>query len=230
MAFTRPEERYERLRHAHPALFRDSGETPIRILQDPIEVAKAAQLSLARVRNLGLPDEAATLGVVLEDQYVIIVRDPVQFRDGTYGSYLRIIEKPIGIPGVAILPICSGQIVLCRIFRHAPRSEQLEIPRGFGEPGRLPEENARSELLEEIGASEVTLGSLGLVHADTGLLTSPTELFLARVSSYTGPADAEITCVREFPLNSVMRMIDAGEITDSFTIAAVYRAQLRGLV
>ena len=54
--------------------------------------------------------------------------------------------------GVVILPVKDGKILLMHNFRHATRSWQWEIPRGFGEPGVSAEDQARAEVSEEIHA------------------------------------------------------------------------------
>src|SRR5260221_12364143 len=96
----------------------------------------------------------------------MILRDAVCFPDGRLGIYSRMVGD--STPGVIVLPIYQGPVLLIRHFRHATRTWHIEIPRGFGTKSFSSEENAFRELEEEVGATVSRLVSLGYVYSDTG--------------------------------------------------------------
>jgi len=133
--------------------------------------------------------------------------------------------------GSAALPVIEGRILLIRHFRHAPRQWSWEIPRGAIEPGQSALAAAKSELEEEIDAKVEHLIPLGRVHGAGALISGSVALFVAQVSAYGAPSRNEgISEIRVFETATVERMIEASEITDSFTLAAFLHARLRALL
>jgi ADP-ribose diphosphatase len=213
-----------------PALFVNPPGAAYEILFDSSQVNAAEAEDAARLEARGLPASWGRTGVVYEDPYTIVVRDAVRRPDGSLGTYARTLPASGGA-GAAVLPLLDGEIVLLRQFRHATRSEQLEIPRGFGEPGVTAADQARAELREEIQAEAHSLVSLGGLHPNTGAASGCTELFLAHIHDFGEPQAAEgITRIEPWSAGMVAESIGAGAITDSFTIAAFTRAWLRGLL
>ncbi|GAA3002665.1 NUDIX hydrolase [Streptomyces fulvorobeus] len=202
-------QRYEKLRAERPELFRNE-PGGIEILTDPAAVAAAG-------------------GVLHQDAYMLLVRDPVRFPDGSRGTYIRSLS-PTPEQGCAVLPLLDGDVVLIEHFRHSTRSWHWEVPRGFGTAGLSDEENAAKELREEIGAVPDEVIPLGEVHPDTGLSSHRVSLFAARISG-TGPLDkAEgIRRCLTVPFAEAEAMVGDGRITDAFTIAALMRARLAGV-
>ena len=171
----------------------------------------------------------AGAGVVYQDPYVILLRDAVRFRDGRVGGYVRLVHTA-GPAGAALLGLCGGEIVLLRHFRHATRSWHWEIPRGFADAaGETGETTAAREGEEELGAAPTGLRYLGRVHTDTGITPAAVEIYLAELPELCVPEAAEgIDEVRTVTLAEFDDLVLAGEITDSFTLAAVSLARLRG--
>jgi ADP-ribose pyrophosphatase len=204
-------ERYEELRAERPELFVNP-PGGIEILTDPEAVAAAG-------------------GVVYEDPYVILLRDAVRFPGPgrVRGTYIRSISATAE-PGCVILPLLDGQVVLVEHFRHATRSWQWEVPRGFGTPGLGAGENAAKELKEEIDAAVTELLPLGELHPDTGGLGSSVLLFAARIETIGGLDTGEgIRSALTLPFADTEAMVADGRITDAFTIAVLSRARLAGL-
>lgn len=202
-------ERYERLRAERPALFANQ-PGGIEILTEPDAVRAAG-------------------GVLYEDRYVVLLRDPVRFPDGTTGTYIRSIS-PTPEQGCVVLPLLDGQVVLIEHFRHATRSWQWEVPRGFATPGMEPGANAAKELREEIGAVALEIVPLGELHPDTGVTADRVSLFAARIEAL-GPLDTAegIRSSVTVPFAEAEAMVADGRITDAFTIAVLMRARLAGL-
>ncbi|MEW6241844.1 MAG: NUDIX hydrolase, partial [Chloroflexota bacterium] len=177
--------------------------------------------------------EWAEIGVVLEDPYIIILRDLVEFPNGHRNGYVRMIPRPdlIGGIGVVMLPIYENGVVLLKHFRHSTRKWHFEIPRGYGEPNVSAENNARRELEEELGANISELISLGLYYPETGFESQCTEIFLTRINSIGSLATDE--GIVSFLLLGFVELEDwiaDGKITDGFTIAAYTKAKLKGLI
>lgn len=220
---------YDALRVKRSELFANPEGAIVEILTDPAEVAWAEEATASRLREAGLGEDLARTGVVYADQYLTILRDAVRFPDGTPGTYIR--EVPPGPSGVAVLPVLGGHVVLLEHFRHALRGWNLEIPRGFGEPGVTAEDSARRELAEEIGAGAVSLTSLGGLRVDAAMSGGAVALFHAEIDGVGALGVAEgISGVRLVTGAELEGLISAGTVDDGYTMAAFLRAGLRGLI
>lgn len=223
--------RYTTLAAERPDIFSNPAGAGFRILLDEDEVAAAEQAEGTRLAARGLPLSWARVGVVYEDEYVLLLRDAVAFPDGHVGTYIRFVGRRRAPAGVAILPLRAGKVLLVRHFRHATRESHLEIPRGFWIEGLAAEEIARRELNEETGIDRCGLVHLGAVHVNTGLTAETLELFAALVDDDGQPARHQaITDVVAVEVEELEDLVRDGEITDSFTVAAYVRAKLRGLL
>jgi ADP-ribose pyrophosphatase len=174
--------------------------------------------------------------VAYEDEknpWIKLYFDRVRFPNGAIGYYNRIVESG-GKPGVAVLPLRDGAIGLLCQYRYPVHASLWEIPRGFGDLG-VPESDAIRELEEETGIhiAPEELRSLGVVHPNSGILQSEVHLFAANC-----PSSAEQGISSNMPEgtlrwvqpDTVLAAIANGEITDSFTITAVTRALLLGIL
>jgi ADP-ribose pyrophosphatase len=203
----------------------------IEILLDPEQIAEAEHAVEEKLQRAGLPLEWAKVGVAFQDQYLLIVRDAVRFPDGSLGTYFRMTSMEEGVPGVVILPFYRNKIILERHYRHGPRTWLIEIPRGFGEPGLTPEENARREIQEEIGATVSRIESLGTLYVNSSMIGGYDCLFYAELDSLGDFEKGEgISGILQVSLSEFERMIAANEITDGFTLAAYARAKAKGLL
>lgn len=208
----------------------------IRLVSISAEVAKALEARAARLRNLGLSDSDAHLGVVFQDEYVRIVRDPVRFPSGKFGTYLRIEECAIqnAVAGVVVLPKLGEQVFLHRIFRYPTGSWEWEFPRGFLEPGFSPEQMVKRELAEETGMSVAGVEEVGFVFSNTGLLAGGAKVFVVQVRDGAGrPAPEEGEAIGELVVVSPVKlwaMARNGEIRDGFTLSAMSLALSKQLL
>jgi ADP-ribose pyrophosphatase len=204
-----PASHYERLRSTRPELFANP------------ECA-AFEIDSSAVGRV------TPSGVIYEDDRLAFVRDPVRFRDGTLGGYIRLLPTA---GGAAVLPVFEDMIALISHFRHATRSLHWEIPRGFSDVGESPEGTARRELWEEIRVTARRWERLGLMHADTGISCSATSLYWAELGR--PPKEVEglegIIAVELVDKAALDRFIRSGELTDSFTLAAICYAERLGL-
>jgi ADP-ribose pyrophosphatase len=72
---------------------------------------------------------------------------------------------------------------------------------------------------------------LGGIHTNTGLLGEYVVLFIANINQLGGFDKKEgIRSVELFNISELQRMITQGQVTDSFTLAAILMACSRGLL
>lgn len=163
---------------------------------------------------------------VYENRFCTIFDDRVRVPSGAEGTYVRALWK--ATYSVAVLPVLAdGRVPLIRCFRHAVRDWLLEVPKGFGEPGRSVEENATRELREEMGLEAGTLVRLGPCHADPGMIGNPIECLVAWDCREVGSAQPEVfeSLQRIEPLTvpEIGPAIAAGTITDAVTMMLLLR-------
>lgn len=219
---------YRQIIRDHPQLFSNNG--PFKIIVDELEIKTWQKL---RALQKDLTDEWDQIGIILDDPYFIVMRDLLEFPDGSRRGYSRLINRTSleGSLGVAILPVYNDKILLLHQYRHSTRSWHNEIPRGYGEIGLSAEENVRKELMEEIGASVTRLVPLGILHTNSGLVCDPVRLFYAELNNIGIPETLEgIDSYALLSLQEVEDWIIEGKINDSFTIAAYTRSKLNRLI
>src|SRR5579884_462051 len=214
----------------HPDLFVNPPTGGFTIILDEDEIREIEAFMAQKLSMRGLPASLAQVGIVYEDQYGRILRDAVHFPDGSPGTYIRFVSRAVGVPGVVILPMYQGNILLLRRFHHATRRWHLEIPAGAGSAQLTGEEAARQLLLRDIEAITGSLVPLGRLDVGPGMTADGAELFYARLASYgQGNRREGITEVLCLDLPAFERMIRENEINDGFTIAAYLHAKLQGL-
>jgi len=217
--------RYLALVRERPDRFTNPPGDIYEILLDPAQMERARRDASDHRQAEGMPADDTRVGVLAVDPYLLVLRDAVRFADGRYGLYNRLLVPA----GAAILPLFGDSIALLHRFRHGTRRWHLEVPRGsFSGIGTVTEE-ARRELLEEIGSVPTEIVHLGFLHSTTGCLDEEHQLFLARIESIGTPDKHEaIESIKVLPTKTVERLIAEGEITDGPTLAAFLRARLRG--
>lgn len=216
-------------------------EGEIEISTDPAVIKAVVQTrkskTFARARPTDcLENSFDHVGIVFEDEYLLVVRDPVTFKNGKTGSYLRVFERAVltGQAGVVILPVRNNLIYFNRIFRHATRQWEIELPRGYRDEGCSLEEAVEIELSQEVGIEMDSIRSLGEIHPNTGLLVGSVQAYfvtLAPGDASSAPEDGEsISETLALSLADVHQKVIAGEIKDGFTLSALYLAQVLKLI
>ena len=170
-------------------------------------------------------------GVVYSSSYNTMLVDPIKNgsnnnenkEDGkkAFYSYERVI--PSAGVGVVLLTMRGDRFVLIRQYRHAIRREQLCFPRGYGEKEISEVENAKKELLEELGAvvsASDEPRKLGMIAADSGLSSGTAAVYLMKIDGYKNTADEGIREVVELSRAELADMIKNREIDDGYTLAA----------
>lgn len=212
--------RYFSLAQSEPELFERKADDGIELLLSETDIEKVEGIVASRLRQNGLPESYSTVGIVFEDQYLIVVRDAVRFPDGSFGTYIRIIHRHQGYAGVAIVPETSNGCVLVRHFRHATRRWHWEIPRGFASSSDASK-TVLEELKEEIGGHATSVKQIGAYYPDSGVMSSRVHVYQAIVELGDSTDHKEaISEVRIFDWVTIGLMIQDGLIDDGFTLAA----------
>lgn len=226
--------KYLKLAQTHPVLFSNQ-EAMYQIVTDPQRIAEWEQEKRDMLREKGLPEEWASIGILVDDPYILVLRDLVFLSNAPERpfGYTRIIAQAYleqGV-GVAVLPIYQNKIVVLKQYRHATRNWHYECPRGFGEPHLSSEANAAKEVKEEIGANILRLKSLGKYYSNTGLEAQPVHLYWAEVDEPRAGNEREgITQFLFLSVSEFEQWILEGKINDGFTIATYTRAKLASLL
>lgn len=149
--------------------------------------------------------------------------------------------NPAGNPGIygkvhfknyamGILPLDDElNTYLVGQYRFTINQYSWEMPEGGGPLNEgSPLENAQRELLEETGLKAKYWTELQRIHLSNSVSDELGIIYLARGLEQfePEPEDTEQLVVHKVPFNQVYRMVCNGEITDSLTVAAVYRVQL----
>jgi len=218
---------YRRLMEARRELFANPPGPVLQVLTDEAEIRNAQRAAREARRGAGLAAGDLRVGVLLDDPYLLVMRDAVRFPDGQLGLYNRLVTAP----NVVILPLIEDRVVLIHRFRHGTRRFHYEAPRGIASGWDRLEDDARRELKEEIGADASELVDLGELHPYSGICNEMMRLYLARIARIGKPDIHEsIARVEAFSTSALEGMIRDGTITDAPTLAVVLRARLSKLL
>ncbi len=141
------------------------GRGEIEIERDPKKIREIERLEMARLRKKGKNPEWGRVGIVFENEWKILVNDPVWIpgRGGapaTPGVWQRFFWKT-SFTGQAVVIVTvteDGDLVLLPEYRPVAGRWELSWPRGGVRTGD-PRDAVRTELEQELGAKalEITL-------------------------------------------------------------------------
>jgi ADP-ribose pyrophosphatase len=131
---------------------------------------------------------------------------------------------------VVLLPVTAeGRVLLVRQYRHAAGRFMWELPAGSLETNEDPGAAAARECQEELGLVAERLEPLHTLYPTPGFCTETMTYFKATGLRVPGPHDPiahqdedESIEVGSFTTAEIRRMIDAGEIADLKTVAALF--------
>lgn len=190
---------YHQLIQKYPKLVSNIGDHTqgeIEIILDLNKIQKIESLQedrwLRKNLSKAFSKKASEVGLIFEDPYWLIVRDAVMFPSGALGTYNRLILKSSlekdSSAGVAVLPeLEDHRIILVIHYRHATRSWEVEIPRGFTNVQESVWTAAKREVKEETGCTVRDLSLLGEMVVDSGLVNSKIPIFSAKVHTIDQP-------------------------------------------
>ena len=161
--------------------------------------------------------------LLLKGKVVTVIKDDVELSDG-YKSFREVVVHPGGVVIVALTD--ENKIILVKQYRYPIKCVNIELPAGKLEFGENPDLAAKRELEEETGYRAKDWKSLGYINTTPGICTEKLYLYMASGLEFVGehPDEGEIIKSKEYSLNQVFEMIKSGQINDSKTICAVFRA------
>ena len=118
----------------------------------------------------------------------------------------------------------DGKILFVRQYRHSAGTETLEIPAGTLEKGEDPYDCAVRELEEETGYKCEKMEFMLKFYSSIGFCDEVLHIYLATglKEGKTNPDDDEFIELERYTPEEAIKMIFAGEIADSKTIASVF--------
>ena len=147
------------------------------------------------------------------------------FRVVQEGRFHWVVEDNAHNGAAVLARIGDDEFLLLKIQRQAHPGIQLEIPRGYGQPGETSQACACRELAEETGyqVSEDQLIRLGRIKPNSSILASSIDLYLANMDAHAlpGSRDDEAREVVRIKLDQLRKMLLEGAIEDSFTLSAL---------
>ncbi len=159
--------------------------------------------------------------VVYQNKWMKVKEDQVEFQNGSQGIY-GVVEKP---DFALIIPYQDGQLHLVKQYRYPVKGSYWEFPQGSHEsdPNIDVIELVKKELKEETGLVASTLQQLGHLFEAYGFSNQGFYIYLA-TDLVQEKQELEVTEVgmetKAITIAEFEKMIQAGEIKDSPTIAA----------
>ena len=190
----------------------------------------------ADLKGSALGKGGKRIGILLEDEVRMVVRDALKFPSGATRCQMRIIGKTEydGPNGVVALCLLDGRFVLRETFRHPTRAFELETLRGRRETGQTSRQAVRAEVKQELGYPVKRIHALGRLCPETAIMSSTLEVFLAELRSGPRRDDPEESeafgRIHRLRPNELVDRILRGEVRDGCTIGALMLAQLRGFL
>jgi ADP-ribose pyrophosphatase len=157
--------------------------------------------------------------LLVDNRFVYLWEDRVLTPYGKEADYYVLRKKPFSI----IIPIQDGEVYLVRQFRYHSGQITLEFCMGYAE-GKGPEETAKTELREEMGATAGKLIELGHMYIAPGITDQIAYVYLATELVFADQEleDGEFIEIEKYPLEKIPEMIKSGEIDGAGVIASYY--------
>lgn len=209
----------------YPHLIRDPGQ------QLPVVTDRNTLLEQQEIlyRNADAKGHARIwydLGIVAQDRWVVVLRDLVRFPNGSYGGYIRTLNRRSQIErsgkDVVILVTIGGKVLLMKHFRHDDRQWHWECPRGFGEAGLSAEENARKEVLEETGLEILSMHPLNSTDEQIAYFHAE-----CAGNAVNGDDQESIDTFTLVDADTLTQMLRNGQVSDPYTVRAITLASVK---
>jgi ADP-ribose pyrophosphatase len=157
--------------------------------------------------------------LVFQGKLLEVRRDEVCLANGVCTE-----RETIMHPGAVVVAALDEErrVVLVSQYRHAVRTDLLELPAGTLEPGEDPLDTARRELREETGLTAARWDYLGSFYSSPGFLREELHAYLARTLE---PCRQELEEDEDIALQWVeldRLLAGAPDIRDAKTLAALF--------
>lgn len=160
-----------------------------------------------------------------EGVVVTLTLDEVELPNG-HRARREVARHPAGVAVVALDD--QNRIALVEQYRYPMGQVMLELPAGKLEPGENPADGGARELGEETGLEAGEMISLGSVVSSPGFCDEELFLYLARdlKRGRSHPDEDEFLEVSWVPMDTLVKRIMDGTVTDGKTVAGVLKAKL----
>jgi len=172
-------------------------------------------------------EEKKTESSLIYDGCIVhLYRDNIELPNGKQAT--REVIRHIG--AVCVLPLTDKNEVICvRQYRYPFAKMLLELPAGkLDSKDENPEEAARREMREEVGALCKRLDYIGDIYPSPAILDEVIRMYIARDLTYTNtnPDDDEFLNIEYIPFDTLINMVVNGEIRDGKTQTALLKAKI----
>lgn len=168
------------------------------------------------------PWQTISTRLIYENSWIRVREDQVIRPDGAPGIY-GVVEYN---QCVGVLPIdADGNVQLVGQYRYPLNCYSWEIPEGACNVGEAPIDAARRELQEELGLQAKQITFAGITHLSNSVSDEEAHLFIATelTQGTAQPEGTEKLEHRQVPFAEALKMVLAGEITDSMSQIAILR-------
>ena len=162
-----------------------------------------------------------------DNPWISVTEDQVINPAGNKGIYGIVHFKNLAI---GIVPMDQeGNIYMVGQYRYVSGSYSLEIPEGGGLLGIDPLDSAKRELKEETGLQAKTWEKLFEMDLSNSVTDERAIVYLATdlLQGEPDPEETEELSVLKIHLNEAYQMVLDGKITDSITVAAVFKMKIK---
>ena len=162
---------------------------------------------------------------IYENNWIQVSEFQVLNPSGKAGIYGVVHFKNFAI---GIVPYQNGEIWLVGQYRYPLKKYSWEIIEGGGNTEISPLESAARELKEETGMTAETYLPIVEMHLSNSVSDEWSIVYLATglTQGEAEPEETEQLQVRKVSLEQAFEEVEAGEITDSLSVAAIYKLML----
>lgn len=162
-----------------------------------------------------------------DNPWISVTEDQVINPGGNKGIYGVVHFKNLAI---GIIPMDqAGNIYMVGQYRYVSGHYSLEIPEGGGPLGIDPLDSAKRELKEETGLQAKTWEKLFEMDLSNSVTDEKAIVYLATdlQQGESDPEETEELSVSKIHLNEAYQMVLDGKITDSITVAALFKMKIK---
>jgi ADP-ribose pyrophosphatase len=168
-----------------------------------------------------VPWKLTKLKYAYKDPFVKVRKDEVVGPSGKPSTFSWIERGDMCL----VIPLADdGDFYMIYHYRYPTQSYSLEFPEGFVDKGEKPEESAKRELKEEIGATAESWQSLRKYSLGPGLTEQQAHIFLAKDLTMGEPKreENEEMEVLKVSMDQFKTKLESGEIHDGPTIVGFH--------
>jgi 8-oxo-dGTP pyrophosphatase MutT (NUDIX family) len=161
--------------------------------------------------------------VIYDNPWIRVEEDQVLKPSGKPGIYGRVHFKN---KAVGIVPVDNeNNTWLVGQYRYTLNEYSWEIPMGGGPLHESPLESAKRELKEETGIIAAHWENILRIHTSNSVTDEEGFVFMARelIFGETEFDDTEELMIHKIPLHEAVQMVMQNKITDSLSIAGIFK-------